>query len=41
MAGRTLTDSQLKELNTWLDYIDELEACDITVRPVNFPETPQ
>ncbi|RGD11990.1 tail fiber assembly protein [Enterobacter sp. AM17-18] len=41
MAGRTLTESQLKTLNAWLDYIEELEACDITVLPVKFPALPQ
>ncbi|WP_442780129.1 tail fiber assembly protein [Enterobacter cancerogenus] len=41
MAGRTLTESQLKTLNAWLDYIDALESCDITVLPVSFPVPPQ
>ena len=41
MAGRTLTETQLNELNAWLDYIDELEAADISAFPVSFPEAPQ
>jgi hypothetical protein len=41
MAGRTLTETQLNDLNAWLDYIDELEACDISALPVSFPEAPQ
>jgi len=41
MAGRTLTETQLNELNAWLDYIDELEAVDISALPVSFPEAPE
>ncbi|HDR2541850.1 tail fiber assembly protein [Enterobacter mori] len=41
MAGRTLTEGQLNLLNAWLDYIDALEVCDITVLPVSFPNPPQ
>ncbi|XYX41451.1 tail fiber assembly protein [Candidatus Erwinia dacicola] len=41
MVGRTLTETQLNELNAWLDYIDELEAADISALPVSFPEAPE
>lgn len=41
MTGRTLTDSQLITLNSWLDYIDKLESLDTTVLPVIWPEVPQ
>lgn len=41
MAGRTLTEAQLNELNAWLDYVDALEAVDISVMPVSFPEAPE
>lgn len=41
MAGRTLTEAQLNELNAWLDYIDSLEAVDIYALPVSFPEAPE
>ncbi|GDX05722.1 tail fiber assembly protein [Buttiauxella sp. A111] len=39
--GRTLTDKQFNELNTWLDYIDLLEVVDISTAPdVKWPEVP-
>jgi hypothetical protein len=39
--GRTLTNEQLNKLNTWLDYIDLLEAVDISTAPdVEWPEVP-
>lgn len=38
--GRKLSEVQLAQLNAWLDYIDELEALDITAAPVTWPEVP-
>ncbi|MGV4282552.1 tail fiber assembly protein [Citrobacter freundii] len=38
--GRPLTEAQQAELIDWLDYIDELEACDPMVDGFVWPEVP-
>lgn len=39
--GRALTDEQTRKLHAWLDYIDALEALDLTELPVNWPPAPE
>ncbi len=40
-AGRSLTPEETAKLNAVLDYIDELNALDISTEPeISWPETP-
>lgn len=39
-AGRKITDSEVTVLNATLDYIDAIEAFDISTYPVKWPEAP-
>ncbi|MBS9582157.1 tail fiber assembly protein, partial [Escherichia coli] len=41
-AGRSLTPDETAKLNAVLDYIDELNALDISTAPeISWPEAPQ
>lgn len=41
LMGRTLTASESAQLNTWMDYIDALEAIDTSTAPdIVWPEMP-
>jgi len=42
LMGRKLTTSEMEQLNTWMDYIDALEALDTSTAPdIEWPEQPQ
>ncbi|WP_437616569.1 tail fiber assembly protein [Erwinia sp. V71] len=41
LIGRKLTTEETTSLNAWLDYIDSLEALDLTTAPdIEWPESP-
>lgn len=42
MAGRSLTESESKTLNSWMDYSDSLDALDLTTAPkIEWPKKPE
>lgn len=42
LMGRKLTDSEMAQLNSWMDYIDALAAVDTSTAPdIDWPEQPQ
>lgn len=42
LAGRTLSAPEKEQLNAWLDYIDALDAIDMSAAPdITWPEKPE
>ncbi len=40
LIGRALMDDEKAHLNSWIDYVDKLNAIDITLSPVSWPDSP-